>query len=66
MIHPVNGMSHSEHGVYIDQASRVAWREKMLAEVLEKVRRVSPVSTQAGDFAPANRPSKGGFLDVFI
>ena len=66
MIHPVKGTSRSEHGAPIDQAARAAWREKMLAKVLENVRRVSPVSSQARDFAPANQPLKGGLLDVFI
>lgn len=66
MIHPVKGTSLVEHGTPIDQTARAAWREKMLAEVLENVRRVSTVSGQGRDLAPANRPSKGGLLDVFI
>ena len=66
MIHPVKGIPHSENGVYINQAARAAWREKMLAEVLENVRRVSTVSGRGRDFAPANQPLKGGLLDVFI
>ncbi|MDY6850907.1 MAG: hypothetical protein SV487_02355 [Thermodesulfobacteriota bacterium] len=67
MIHPVKGIPHFEHkGTPIDQTARAAWREKMLAEALENVRRVSPVSSRGRDSAPANRTPKGGLLDVFI
>ncbi|MBW2092426.1 MAG: hypothetical protein JRI34_09950 [Deltaproteobacteria bacterium] len=50
---------------YADQINRLAWREKMLAQILNKVRTVSPEANQGQPALPAH-PTKGYLLDVYI
>ncbi|MBF0529619.1 MAG: hypothetical protein HQK55_10185 [Deltaproteobacteria bacterium] len=66
MINQINSNVGKVPALYADQTKRSAWREEMLAQVLEKVRETSPMVAKASARTPRNRPVKGSVVDVIV
>jgi len=63
MVDPVAMPPRAVGRVYADKLNQAAWREKMLTEVLGKVR---TVSASPGSAAMPPGHDKGGLVDIYV
>ena len=66
MTTPIHKPFHPGQAVYVNNAAQGAWREKMLAQALDRVRAVQPLLEQGQNGSPDGLPVRGGILDVYI
>ncbi|MBW2062570.1 MAG: hypothetical protein JRI95_13555 [Deltaproteobacteria bacterium] len=64
MVDSIARQSHPGQALYADELNRLAWREKMLTQMLDKVRAASTEVNKVQIAAPAH-PVKGSLLDVY-
>ncbi len=65
MVDSLNGQSPPGQATYTDQVARLIWREKMLGQILDKLRVAAPNMDTAQTLLPAH-PTKGGLVDIYV
>lgn len=53
-------------GASADQVARTAWREQILAQVLDKVRQQGLQASQSEPASSPRPPGKGGLVDLYV
>ncbi|MEW6265167.1 MAG: hypothetical protein AB1641_18980 [Thermodesulfobacteriota bacterium] len=66
MVKQLGGPNHVVRAYGSEQTRRAAWREEMIAQMLEKVRETSPVLLQTASNRASGPPPKGSIVDVFV
>ncbi|MEW5721995.1 MAG: hypothetical protein AB1896_02740 [Thermodesulfobacteriota bacterium] len=66
MTDPVHNGPPSGPLAYTSQVRRLAWRDEMLSQVLEKVRYFAPDQDLIRLAAPDGPPPKGSVVDIIV